>query len=93
VPPASFEWDDANIDHVAEHDVEPHEAEEALSDPDRVRAEVYNKPNERRRAFTGVTEEGRLLTVVYTLRRGMIRVVTAREADERETRRYDRRRR
>lgn len=31
-----FDWDDANLDHIAEHDVEPEEAGEAVVDPKRV---------------------------------------------------------
>lgn len=31
---ANFEWDDANIAHIAEHDVTPEESEQALlNDP------------------------------------------------------------
>ncbi len=87
-----FEWDEANIDHIADHSVEPVEVEEAFADPDRVAAEAYNTATERRRALTGATEAGRLLTVVYTRRHGPIRVVMARDADDREAQRYDRRR-
>lgn len=30
-----FEWDDDNIEHIARHDVEPWEAEEAVADGER----------------------------------------------------------
>ena len=43
-----FEWDEENV----EHNVEPEEAEEALSDRSRVRADAYHVPGERRRALT-----------------------------------------
>ena len=86
-----FEWDDANVDHIAAHDVEPEEAEEALDDPMRVALSAYNTPSERRRAIAGSTLDGRLLYVVYTPRRGRLRVVTARDASEAERRSYRRR--
>ena len=47
---------------------------------------------ERRRAIIGATDDGRLLTVIYTARRGMIREVSAWDADDPDARRYDRRR-
>jgi uncharacterized protein len=88
-----FDWDDANIDHIAEHGVEPEEAEEALGDPRRVPREAYNVAGERRRAVLGTTLNERVLFVVYTLRGRLTRVVTARDADESERRQYRRRRR
>lgn len=39
---ATFEWDDANLDHIREAGVEREEAEEALLDPRRIRRDVYN---------------------------------------------------
>jgi uncharacterized DUF497 family protein len=51
----AFDWDEANIDHIADHDVAPFEVEEAFTDPDRIAAEAYNTPTERRRALTGAT--------------------------------------
>lgn len=88
---SDFEWDDANLNHIAEHRVEPEEVEEAFYDRDRVPAPAYSTPAERRRAIVGSSHSGRILYVVYTLRRGLIRVVTAREAEERFRRRYRRR--
>jgi uncharacterized DUF497 family protein len=88
-----FDWDDENINHLAWHTVEPDEVEAAFADPDRVAREAYNTPTERRRGIIAVTDDGRLLTVIYTVRRGMVPLVSAWDADERDARRYDRRRR
>jgi uncharacterized protein len=88
-----FEWDDANEEHVAGHEVEPEEAEEALRDSLRTGAPSYSVPAEQRRAFLGRTEDGRLLYVVTTRRRGAVRVVTARDATPDEYRLYRRRNR
>jgi hypothetical protein len=30
-----YDWDDENVRHIARHDVEPYEAEEAVEDPRR----------------------------------------------------------
>jgi len=83
-----FDWDDANISHIEDHDVEPEEAEEALTDPRRIPGTSYNVPGERRRAVIGATVSGRVLFVVYTRRRDRIRVITARDADRHERRAY-----
>ncbi|PNY81271.1 BrnT family toxin [Deinococcus koreensis] len=87
----SFQWDDANEGHIARHGVEPAEAEDALSDPDAVPA--FARPandGEWRGALVGQTEDGRYLTVIFTYRADLIRVVTARDATDTEKRRYRR---
>ena len=48
-------WDEANITHIAMHNIEPCEAEEALEDPNRVSEQAYGKSGEKRRAFVGET--------------------------------------
>ena len=83
-----FDWDDYNIDHIAEHGLEPEEVEEALHDPRRIGVPAYNVSHERRWAVLGATEDGRILFVVFTRRQGFIRVVTARGATDRERRWY-----
>lgn len=85
---ALFDWDEHNERHVREHGVEPAEAEEALADPDRLGTAAYRIARERRWAYLGAIEPGRILFVVYTHRARRIRVVTAREATDREKRRY-----
>ena len=85
-----FDWDDANVGHIAEHGIEPDEAEQALLDPHRRSATAYDTPTERRWAVIGATEARRILFVVYTRRGSAIRVVTARDALDRERRRYRR---
>lgn len=86
----TFDWDDANEEHISRHAVTPEEAEEAFFDVSRTRADVYSTGNERRRGLLGRTEEGRLLFVIYTLRAGAIRVITARDASPQHRRLYAR---
>jgi uncharacterized DUF497 family protein len=83
-----FDWDDSNVDHIARHQVQPEEAEEALTDPRRIGAPAYDVENEQRRAILGATVDGRILFVVYTIRHGKPRVVAARDATARQRRRY-----
>jgi uncharacterized DUF497 family protein len=83
-----FEWDEHNIEHIARHDVEPWEAEDAMYDPERIGGSAYNQGRERRWALLGITEAGRILFVVFTRRRGRVRVVMSRDAVGHEQRRY-----
>lgn len=76
-----FEWDDANIGHIAEHGIAPDETEDALADPNRRTVPSYSPPAEIREAILGATGSGRLLFVVFTFRQTLIRVVTARDAN------------
>jgi uncharacterized DUF497 family protein len=85
-----FDWDDSNINHIAGHNVEPEEAEEALEDPDLKKDSAYNFKGERRSAIIGATEAGRILLVIYTRRGQNIRVVTVRDASDAQKRRYRR---
>ena len=85
-----FDWDDANIDHIALHGIEPDDTEEAIRDPKRVRTRA--QPGvETRSAVIGSTESGRILFVVYTYRGRKTRVVTAREAGQWQRRKYEER--
>lgn len=71
-----FDWDDANILHIAEHDVLPEEAEQVLlGDPMEL---DFDKANgEERWTYVGETNEGRILTGVFTTREKCMRVITA----------------
>ena len=72
-----FDWDTANIDHIAKHDVTPEEPEETiLADP----IEYDFDPDvegEPRWTYVGESASGRILLVVITMRGEKIRVVTA----------------
>jgi len=84
-----FDWDEANAEKIfADHRVTQEEAEEALSDPDRLRIDAYNVRGERRSAVLGATEADRVLHIVYTRRSERIRVITAYDATAAERRKY-----
>ena len=83
----TFEWDQVNIAHVAEHHVTTEETEEAC----------YNKPLVFRSRLgryyvLGRTDNGRYLTVIVSLKnKDTVRVITARDMSEAERRRFYRR--
>ena len=81
-----FEWDDANLDHIARHGVESWDIEEAFDDRRRVQFPAHSG----RYGYVGRTEDGRLIAMFLERRDGHWRVATARDASEREGRAYRR---
>ena len=83
-----FEWDAANVTHIARHKVTPKEAEEALlNDPFDLGYEIVD--GEERWTSVGHTDNRRVLLLVWTLRgEDVVRVVTAREAEKTSRRTY-----
>jgi uncharacterized DUF497 family protein len=75
-----FDWDEANIGHIAEHGVVPHEAEEAY-DSNPLFLEYSVEDGEERYREIGETRTGRVLVVVSTMRGDLVRVVTAYSPD------------
>ena len=83
-----FQWDKGNIDkNLIKHNVENWECEQVF----------YNKPllilddpehslSEKRWAAFGKTDAGRLLVVIFTNRRKLLRVVSARDMNRKEMR-------
>jgi len=82
-----FDWDAANLGHIAAHSVSPEEAEEALSGPT-YEIGLYEVKGEERVEEVGATKAGRILKVVTTLRGRLIRVVTAFDAVRVEKNRF-----
>ena len=77
-------WDNENVEHIVEHRVEPDEIEDVCYGKSRIERVSGNKY-----AILGQTAEGRHLFVIVAHRgRGIFRVITAREMNENERRRY-----
>ena len=71
-----FDWDEANVGHVARHSVLPEEAEQViLNSPVDLGVEIVE--GEERFLSLGATAQGRILLVVTTWREDRVRVVTA----------------
>jgi uncharacterized DUF497 family protein len=85
-----FQWDDANIEHLGWHDVEPYEAEEVFHG-DYLEYSPYVEAGELRFDLLGKTRAGRLLKIVYTQREDGIRVCSAFTPNQKERRAYHRR--
>ena len=72
-----FDWDDANRNHLARHDVRPEEAEQAILDPRALLLEIEVSRGEDRTKAVGMTASGRVLAVVFTLPGEAVRPITA----------------
>ncbi len=71
-----FDWDAENRKHLAAHRVVTAEFEHVLNnDPLELDFDLIG--DEERYRSVGLTSKGRLLTVVWTIRSGKIRAVTA----------------
>jgi uncharacterized DUF497 family protein len=83
-------WDEGNIEHIAEHNVTPEEAEELFSDPDNVLSEdIEHSTIEKRFLIIGKTEQGRLLYQIFTRRGESIRVISSRDINKKEVYLYE----
>lgn len=83
-----FIWDEENVAHISRHQVSLEEVEEALTGD-----AVVLRGSDGRYLGYGATANGRQLFAVYVSRpRGRIRVLTAREMTDKETRFYRKKR-
>jgi uncharacterized DUF497 family protein len=80
--PLVFEWDQANLGHIAQHNVRRDEAEQVfLGDPLDTEMQFSDASNgEERLLKLGETAKGRILQRITTWRRGKVRVISAWDA-------------
>jgi hypothetical protein len=73
-----FDWDEANLAHIARHSVTPEEAEQVLLGfPLDMELQIADESNgEERLLQIGETAKGRILQLVTTWRDGKVRVIT-----------------
>ena len=87
-----FDWDDANTQKNWErHEVTPEEAEAVFfCQPFVVRSDVRHSKTEKRYYGLGQTGAGRRLFIAFTIRRKLIRVISARDMSRNEKEIYAR---
>ncbi|MBI3577429.1 BrnT family toxin [Candidatus Gottesmanbacteria bacterium] len=86
----TFEWDEGNLDKSRrKHGVTPEEAESVLVDetsliiPDQRHSKIEN-----RFIVVGSSDKKRNVFIVFTMRKGKIRVISARRMHKKEVQRY-----
>lgn len=79
---SAFDWDEDNVFHIGRHEVTPEEVEEVFEGTCKAR-----RARQKLYAAYGETLDGRLLFVVFRrLPAGLVRVITARDMDEKDRR-------
>ena len=86
-----FQWDDGNRDkNLTKHGVSGSECEEAFDDTKKVvRTDTQHSHTEARQYVIGKTKSGRILFVSFTIRRNLIRVISARDINKKERYYYE----
>jgi uncharacterized protein len=86
-----FEWDRGNLDkNLLKHRVTSGESEQVFFNrPLVVLEDLSHSRDESRLAAFGLTDSGRHLMVIYTIRRFRIRVISARDMNRKERRLYE----
>jgi hypothetical protein len=87
----AFEWDKGNVGkNFKKHNVSNQEAEEIfLNKPLKIFADKKHSLLEKRFIAYGITNAKRKLVIIFTLRKQKIRIVSARDQDRKERRRYE----
>ncbi|MBI5024379.1 MAG: BrnT family toxin [Candidatus Omnitrophica bacterium] len=86
-----FQWDKGNKgkNHL-KHKVTDQECEEVFFDQNKkIFKDILHSDNEERYILLGQTKGNRILFVVFTIRSGKIRVISARDLNEREKKLYE----
>lgn len=86
----SFDWDRGNRNkNLVEHNVSDQECEEVFFDLDKkILRDIIHSGNEERFILLGKTKTGRLLFLVFTIRKDKIRVISARDINKKEVKLY-----
>ncbi len=82
----SFDWDDGNLDKSRrKHGVSAQEAEEVfVNTPFIMTTDIKHSINEQRYLALGTTNEGKKLSVSFTMRNKSIRIISARTMSKKE---------
>jgi len=86
----AFEWDEYNADKIRrKHKVQSGECEEVFfNEPMLILPDETHSKSERRHWALGKTNDGRELFVVFTERKGKIRIISARDMSKKERASY-----
>lgn len=86
-----FDWDKGNKDkNLEKHRVLTDETEEIFfNEPLQFIRDIKHSQTEERIVAYGITDKGRKLTVVFTIRKERIRIISARDQNIKERRQYE----
>ena len=86
-----FDWDEANeLKNWEKHSVKKTESEQIFFNMPIVVSETYCTTDSDRFLALGKTNDGRLLTIIFTIRKKkLIRIISARDMSRKERKIYD----
>lgn len=85
-----FQWDKGNREKPVKHGLTIQEVEEAFFDKNKiVFADWKHSFIEKRNTLLGKSKSGKLLNITYIMRKGEIRVITARPINKKEVYLYE----
>ena len=85
-----FEWDESNLGHIQKHNVSAEECEEVFNnEPIYFQEDVLRSQVEQRYEIIGQTNGGRNIFLVFTIRDGKVRILSARDQSRKERRDYE----
>lgn len=89
--PLALEWDKGNIDkNFIKHDVSDKEAEQAFNnDLKYIIEDEKHSEKETRYALFDKSDNGKRLSIAFTIRHDKLRIITARDMSKKERRGYE----
>ena len=89
--PCAFLWDRGNsVKNEKKHKVSDQEAEEPFFDKKRkIFTDRVHSGKEERLRIVGKTKNRRLLFIVFTIRKGLVRIISARDINKKEVHLYE----
>ena len=85
-----FQWDKDNIEkNWRKHKVSPVECEQVFFNKAFITEDVKHSQREKRYYALGLTDDKRLLFVSFTIRKSLIRVISARDMSKKERKIYE----
>ena len=86
-----FQWDEGNIDkNLLKHQVQNWECEQIFfNEPLIILDDPKHSLAEKRWAAFGQTDAGRFLTIIFTKREKLLRVISARDMNRKERKFYE----
>lgn len=86
-----FNWDEANsTKNWVKHKVTYRECEEVFFNEPRITyKDIKHSLTEKRYGILGRTDKNRLLHIIFTSRRNMIRIISARDMNQKERTKYE----
>lgn len=88
--PVEFEWDKGNVGKNKKHKIDDLEAEEVFFDEKKKSyKDIIHSGTEERYILIGKTKKNRLLYLVFTVRQGRVRIISARNVNKKEVYLYE----